>query len=162
VNELMMLVIAEVTPLTIVWKVLVVVAKELESIIDEVAVIPLTTEVTVFEAVLNRLVVVEVSPESEVVALTPLIVVVSILVAVAKEEELLLIKLVVVVEITPLTLLVIIKLLVEVASKILLFDITLDVATIPFTVMVNVLPESEVERELMMLVKSDETPLTMV
>jgi hypothetical protein len=65
-----MLAIAEVTPLIIVWKVLVVVAKVLASIIEEVEVTPFTIDVAVLEAEVSEFVVVEVSPVSEVVATT--------------------------------------------------------------------------------------------
>jgi hypothetical protein len=83
----MMFEIAEVTPFTIVWRVLVVVAKVLESIMLDVDVIPLTIEVRVLEATLDILVVAEVNPDNEVVATTPLIVVVRILVEVANDDE---------------------------------------------------------------------------
>jgi hypothetical protein len=69
-------VIAEVTPLTIDWKVLVVVAITLDVMIDEVATVPLTLDVKVLEAA-DRLLVTD-RPSNEVVATTPLMVVVRV------------------------------------------------------------------------------------
>jgi hypothetical protein len=182
----MILVIALVTPFTMVLILLVVVAKLLESIMLEVELIPLTNELKVLEATLKVLVVEEakmalifpitafaiVVVPSRDKLVKPLMVVVEVIplttlvIKLVVEEKLKLLVVVAaikeaseVVEITPLTLVVITPVLV--AKVTVLLDMTDEVALTPFTVVVSVLPLSVVVRELMILVNKVETPLTM-
>ena len=67
----MIFAIAEVTPLTIDWKVLVVVEMVFDKIIEDVLVCPLTTEVAVLLAVLKELVVTGTRPDNVVVEVFP-------------------------------------------------------------------------------------------
>jgi hypothetical protein len=63
---------------------------------------------------------------------------------------------------TPLIVLDRVMVLVVLALVKILDPITDEVAETPFTVVVNTLPESEVERELMMFVIAEVTPFTIV
>ena len=90
-----------VKPFSIDCSVLAVLVKLLDRMIDEVEITPFTLDVAVFDAVVNELVVVEVGL-TVVVAMTPLILEVRRLVAVAKATvfELMILEL----EVTPFTL----------------------------------------------------------
>ena len=133
VSVLMILATEEVKPLTIDCKVLAELVKLLAKTRLVVASTPFTVEVIVFDALLSVLVVVDVGL-TVVVAMTPLMVEVSKLVAVAKATVLLLI--IFELEVTPFTLIPKELTTDEVVALVTI----LDVATTPFTVLVSTFP----------------------